>query len=269
MDYRGRWALVTGASAGIGQEFVRQLAEAGANVVMVARREDRLRELGALLESHGAKTVALPADLSDPDAPEKIVSFLAERDIKIDILVNNAGFGMTGTFLDRAWEEHETYLRLMASSYGELAHRLLGGMLERHWGRIINVSSVAGLTPPSAGHTFYGPTKSFLVSFTQALAAECDGSGIHVSALCPGFTYTELHDVTGTREQVDSLPGFLMMQVGETVEGALKAVEKNHTVYVPGLQYKFLVLLSNILPRSWVEHLVKGPSKNYRNTRSE
>ncbi len=268
MDYRGRWALVTGASAGIGQEFVRQLSDAGANVVLVARRRERLEQLSALLQSHGKKTVVLPVDLSDPDAPETIVAFLKEQGIVIDILVNNAGFGLTGTYVKTAWEDQESFLRLMVGSYAELTHRLLPSMVDRGYGRIINVASVAGLIPPAAAHTLYGPSKAFLVSFSQALAAECSDSGVNVSALCPGFTYTEFHDVTGTRAEVSKMPQFLMMQVGRTVHGALRAVEKNRTVYVPGAIYKFLTWLSQTLPRSWVEEIVKGPSKSYRNAAS-
>ncbi|MCI5046496.1 MAG: SDR family oxidoreductase [Aquisalinus sp.] len=266
MDYRGKWALVTGASAGIGQEFVRQLAESGANVVMVARREDRLKELSALLDSHGTKTIPLAADLSDPDAPESIVAFLEEQGINIDILINNAGFGLPGKYISTSWAEQEKYLQLMVSAYAELTHRLLERMQARGYGRVINVASVAGLVPPAAGHTLYGPSKSFLVSFSQALAAEYNDTDINVSALCPGFTYTEFHDVNNTREQLNKMPDFMMMQVGETVSGALKAVEKAHTVYVPGLQYKFLVWLTGILPRAWAERIVRRSGKNYRDS---
>ncbi len=269
MDYRGKWALVTGASAGIGQEFVRQLADAGANIVMVARRRDRLEELQSLLRSQGKHTLVLPVDLSDPDAPEAIVAFLEEEKINIDILINNAGFGLTGTFANTAWEAQESFIQLMVTSYAELVHRLIPGMIERNFGRIINVASVAGLVPPAAGHTLYGPSKSFLVGFSQALSAECDGTDVNVSALCPGFTYTEFHDVTGTREQMNKMPQFMMMQVGATVEGALKAVEKDRTVYVPGAVYKFIVWLFSMLPRSWAEEMAKGPSKSYRNEQSQ
>lgn len=265
MDYRNKWALVTGASAGIGEEFVRQLAEAGSNIVMVARRKDRMSELASLLQSQGKSVIVLPADLSDKDAPEKIVAFLEGHNISIDILVNNAGFGLTGTYANTSWQDQEKFIDLMVTSYAELVHRLLPGMLERGWGRIINVASVAGLVPPAAGHTLYGASKSFLVAMSQALSAETASTGVQVSALCPGFTYTEFHDVTGTRDAMNKMPSFLMMQVGHTVEGALKAVEKNRTVYVPGWPYKFLVWLSNILPRSWVEEMVKGPTRGARN----
>ena len=264
-DYRGRWALVTGASAGIGEEFARQLAEAGANIVVVARREARLEQLTAFIRSHGQQAIAIRADLAEEGAPERIVKQLEEQGIRIDILVNNAGFGLTGTYAASEWQDQRKFIELMVTSYAHLAHLVLPGMMERRYGRIINVASVAGLVPPAAGHTLYGPTKSFLVSFSQALAAEGKPHGVHSSALCPGFTYTEFHDVTETRDRMDKLPGFLMMQVEPTVRGALKAVEKDRTVYVPGWQYKFLVWLSNILPRSWVEEMVKGPSSAARN----
>ena len=265
-DYRGRWALVTGASAGIGEEFARQLAEAGANVVVVARREARLEQLTAFIRSHGQQAIPVKADLAEVGAPERIVAELAEQGIELDILVNNAGFGLTGTYAETEWQDQRKFIELMVTSYAHFTHLVLPGMMARGFGRIINVASVAGLVPPAAGHTLYGPSKSFLVAMSQSLAAESKGHGVHVSALCPGFTFTEFHDVTETREEVSKLPGFMMMPVEPTVRGALNAVEKDRTVYVPGLQYKFLVWLTQILPRSWVEEIVKGPAGVARKT---
>ena len=184
----------------------------------------------------------------------------------VDILINNAGFGLTGSYAETEWEDQERFIQLMVTAYAQLVHRLLPGMMERRFGRIVNVASVAGLVPPSAGHTLYGPSKSFLVSFSQSLAAEGTPHNVHVTALCPGFTYTEFHDVTKTRDKMDKLPPILMKQVEPTVHGALNSVEKNHTVYVPGKIYKLIVWLCNTLPRSLVEEMVKGQGGKFRKT---
>lgn len=265
-DYRGKWALVTGASAGIGEEFARQLAEAGANVVVVARRQERLEQLASFIRSHGTKAIALQGDLAEEGEPERIVAELADQGVEIDILINNAGFGLTGTYAKTDWQDQQRFIELMVTSYAHLVHLVLPGMMQRGYGRIINVASVAGLVPPAAGHTLYGASKAFMVAFSQALSAEGKGHGVQVSALCPGFTFTEFHDVTETREQLNKMPSFLMMQVEPTVRGALKAVEKDRTVYVPGLQYKFLVWLTQVLPRSWAEEIVQGPGGIARNS---
>ena len=267
MEYKGLWAVVTGASAGIGEEFARQLARRGANVVLIARRKKRLELVAGDLSGHGGEMLAIAEDLSDPEAPGRIKAILHERGIQVSILVNNAGFGMTGDYLSRSWEEHQKFIELMITSYGAMVHMVMPDMVEDRWGRIINVASVAGLVPPAAGHTLYGPSKAFLVSFTQALAAEGKSNGIHVSALCPGFTKTEFHDVNQTREKIDKLPKWMVLSTRPTVDGALKAVERNKTVFVPGTVYKLIVWASMRLPRSLVERLAQRQGKSHRETK--
>ncbi len=265
MDYRGRWALVTGASAGIGAEFARQLARAGAHVALTARRQTRLDELAAeLRRKHGVETRAIAADLSDPAAPDEVLRTLNSDAIAVDILINNAGYGLPGRFENTPWSAHRDFLEVMTSSYAHFVRLVLPGMKERGFGRIVQVSSVAGLVPGSAGHTMYGATKAFLISFSQSLAAESEGTGIHVSALCPGFTYSEFHDVNGTRALVSKLPKYMFQRAEPVVEGALRAVEKNHVVYVPGAWNKFVVWLMKVLPRSLAAAMVKRQSKGFR-----
>lgn len=265
MNYQGKWALITGASAGIGATFARSYAAKGANLILVARREERLRGLAAELEkAHGVRTKIITADLVDPAAPKIIAGALGADATPVDILVNNAGFGLPGFFTDNSWEAHREFLELMVNSYAQMTRTFLPGMLERNWGRIIQVSSVAGLTPGSAGHTLYGPAKAFLVSFAQSLAAECDGTGVHSTALCPGFTYSEFHDVNETRGLVSQLPKYMFMEAEPVVEGAIKAVERNHVVYVPGAWNKFIVWLAKALPRPWGAALMKRQSKRFR-----
>jgi len=264
-NYHNKWALITGASAGIGSEFARALAKKGANLVLVARRQERLETLATTLqEKYQIQTVCIKADLADPGAPDHIMTVLQDAGIKIDILINNAGFGLPGTYIDNDWQAQRDFLELMTISYAALTHHLMPGMIERKYGRIIQVASVAGLTPGAKGHTLYGATKAFLINFAQSLAAEGEEHGVYTSALCPGYTYTEFHDVNNTRELVSKLPSFIMMQVAPVVEGALKAVEKPRAVYVPGPHYKFIVWLSRILPRPWTERIMRNSSKRIR-----
>ncbi len=197
-----RTALVTGASAGIGAALARVFAEHGFDAVLVARRREHLEELAAELESAcGVRARALPADLSDPAAPRRISDTLREEGVDVDVLVNNAGYALREGFCESSWEDHAAFLQVMGISVAELCHRFLPGMKERGYGRIVNVSSLAVFAPEVAG-SLYRAVKAFVVSLSEALAMELEGTGIHVTALCPGFTVTEFHDVAGTRNQV-------------------------------------------------------------------
>lgn len=263
--YLGKWALITGASAGIGKTFAESLAAKGANLILVARRRDRLETIAATLKNaHSIETMIIEADLSSPDAPERIMDAISASSAQIDILINNAGFGLPGYFTDTDWPGHRDFLELMVTSYAHLTRLTLPGMLERGWGRIIQVASVAGLVPGSAGHTMYGPSKAFLVSFAQSIAAECEGTNIQSTALCPGFTYSEFHDVNDTRKLVSLLPKHMFMEAEPVVEGAIKAVESGHVVYVPGTWNKFVVWLSKAMPRPWAAAMMKQQSAKFR-----
>ncbi|WP_375201868.1 SDR family NAD(P)-dependent oxidoreductase [Hyphococcus sp.] len=265
MNYKDKWALITGASAGIGATFARAYAAKGANVILVARREDRLRELaGELEKAHGVTARILAADLSEPSAPQMIFDALAAEGTPVDILVNNAGFGMPGSYTDNDWPTHRAFLELMLVSYAQMTRLFLPGMRERDFGRIIQVASLAGLVPGSAGHTLYGPSKAFLVSFAQSLAAECDGTGVHSTALCPGFTYSEFHDANNTRGLVSQLPKYMFMEAEPVVEGAIEAAETKRAVYVPGAWNKFAAWLARTLPRPIAERMVRKQSARFR-----
>ena len=212
-----RTALITGASAGIGAAFADVFARHGFDLVLTARREDRLRALAVDLEKrHHIAARVIAADLADRGAPASIQEHTDRADLTIDALVNNAGHGLPGKLIASPWEAHARFLQLMVTAVVELSYRYLPGMIQRGYGRIINVASLAGLVPATAGHTLYGASKAFLVRFSQALALENLKYGVHVTAFCPGFTYTEFHDVNGTREMVGRLPR-LLWQDAETV----------------------------------------------------
>jgi hypothetical protein len=253
----GRTALVTGASAGIGAEFARVLARRGFDLVLTARRTHKLTALARELEKQfSIRARVSPADLNDPCSSEQLVSELERDGITIDFLVNNAGHGMHGPYRKTEWKSQREFLQVMVIAPCELVHRLLPAMTRRHYGRIVNVSSVAGMIPGTRGNTLYGAAKALLISFSQALHSEQKGTGVHVTALCPGFTYTEFHDVTGTREAMNRFPKFLWLDADRVAEEGYRAVMRNQAICVPGLQYKAIVSVARLLPRSLAHRIV-------------
>lgn len=262
------WALVTGASAGIGAEFCRQLAAKGYQLVLVARREDKLQAIAEELQaSYGANSLIIPADLSKKGASHTIFQRLNEENIDVEYLVNNAGYGLPGSFHVPDWEEHHDFIQLMMTAVCELTYHLLPGMRERGRGYIINVSSVAGLIPASAGHTLYGASKVFLIKFTESLILENESRGVKVTALCPGFTYSEFHDVNNTRSAVSQLPSYLWLESEMVVREALDAISKDKvkSPVVPGKVYKLVVWINRYLP--WIGNMIiKRNASNYRIT---
>ena len=253
---QGRTALVTGASSGIGKAFAELLAQKGYALVLTARRADRLDALAAeLKQKYGVATHTLVADLADRDAPQHIASQLASRGLRVDLLVNNAGYGQPGSYVDVPWGDHERFMQVMVTAILDLTYRLLPGMIERGWGRIINVASVAGMVPSPAGHTLYGASKAFLIRVSEALASENMSKGVNVTAVCPGFTWSEFHDVTGTRDRMNKMPGFLWLKADDVAREGYQAVMNGQSVVVNGRIYRFLVWLNGAMPRgiaSWV-----------------
>jgi len=262
------WALVTGASAGIGREFCRQLAARGYSLVLVARRAERLRALAEeLRDRHGTQSLVVTADLSTTGAAAAIAARVNEEGIEIDFLVNNAGYGQPGSYHVSDWPTHAGFIQLMVTVVCELTWRLLPGMQARGRGCIINVASVAALAPASAGHTLYGASKAFLVKFTESLALENAPKGVRVSVLCPGFTYSEFHDVNGTRAMISKLPAYMWQQASDVVRCALDNASSRspRTVLVPGAYYRFVVFMNRHLP--WlVSRVTARNARHYRVT---
>jgi short-subunit dehydrogenase len=263
----GRTALVTGASAGIGKAFAELLAARGYGLVLTARRQDRLETLAATLgRRHGVAVHVVVADLADAAAPAAIVADLQARGVRVDVLVNNAGYGLPGTFDRPSWAQHDVFIRVMVTSVCELTYRLLPGMLERRWGRIINVASLAGHLPAPAGHTLYAAAKAFLIRFSEALHAERARQGIHATALCPGFTYSEFHDVTGTRQQVSRMPGLLWMDAPTVAEQGYAAVMRGQPVYITGRVNRAIAWLARVLPQDMARRMVGATGSRFRRT---
>lgn len=260
-----RRALVTGASAGIGEAFARELARRGFDVVLTARRADRLEAIAAeLRDRHAVEAIVAPLDLARPDGPEALVAALEAQGLHIDVLVNNAGYGVTGYLDDQPWETHASFIQVMMTAPTELAWRLLPGMRARGYGRIINVASLAGLVPGSAGHTLYGASKAYLIRFSQSLALETAGAGVHVTALCPGFTYSEFHDVNGARPLVSKMPKYLWMDAPTVARQGLDAVEKGEVVYVNGRVNRFIKGLFKLLPDRLALKMTERQGRRFR-----
>ena len=261
-----RLALVTGASAGIGASFARILASHGYDVALTARRADRLDRLAEEISlRYGVETLTVAADLAEAEAPGQILEHLTAHGRTVDALVNNAGYGLPGSYAETRWEDQRAFIQVMMTAPADLAHRVLPGMIQRRFGRIVNVASLAGLVPPSAGHTLYGASKSFLVRFSQSLHLETQGNGVHVSALCPGFTFSEFHDVNGTRAQISrSTPPWLWLGADEVAAAGYEAVEANRPVCVPGAPNKAIAAVAKLIPDDWALALIAWQGPRFR-----
>jgi short-subunit dehydrogenase len=242
-------ALVTGASVGIGEQFARQLAERGHDLVLVARDKDRLDALAREIEgTDGARAEVLPADLTDATQ----LASVEARVGTVDVLVNNAGFGTFGSFheLDIDTETREINLNIVALV--RLTHAAASAMAERGSGGILNVSSLAGFQPGPSNAT-YGATKAFVTSFTEAVHEEMKGTGVSVSVLCPGFTRTEFQERANA--PAGDVPGFMWQEAPEVARAGLDGLAKNRAVVIPGATNKVLGNLSAVTPHAITRRL--------------
>ena len=258
-------SLVTGASAGIGEAFARALAARGHDLILTARRGSRLETLATELRAaHGGQVTVLVADLADPGAPLQLEAALRARQLRVDWLINNAGYGLPGHYQQPDWSEHAAFLQVMVIAPSELVWRLLPGMRARGHGRIINVASLAGFAPGTAGHTQYAAAKAFMIKFSQSLALENRAQGIKVCALCPGFTRSEFHDVTGTRALMNRMPQFMWRSAGAVVAEALDALDRGESVRVTGRINRLIKAVLKLLPDRLAERLAAGQAGRYR-----
>ncbi|QXD14589.1 SDR family oxidoreductase [Rhodocaloribacter litoris] len=243
MAHDARTALITGASSGIGAGFARRLAERGYNLILVARRADRLAELAEELQTrHGIEAEGLPADLATDEGIRRVEARIVDCDT-LDLLVNNAGFGTTGRFAEIDLAPQLAMIHVHVIAPVRLIRAALPGMMARGAGGIINVSSVSAFWP-NAGSATYSATKAYLNAFSEALAHELRGTGVTVQALCPGFTRTEFHDTeTFTGFDRSLIPDFLWLTTHEVVQASLEALERGRIIVIPRLIYRVLASL--------------------------
>ncbi len=246
-------ALITGASAGIGQELARVFATRGYDLIICARREERLQALAE--ELRGTASVHIvTADLSKTKGPAKLLATVGDMGLTIDVLVNNAGAAFQGEFTDMSLTQAQDMVALNMRALMETTHRVLPGMIERGQGKILNVGSVVGFQAVP-GMALYSATKAFVLSFTESLAEELRGTGVQISALCPGLTRTEMVEDLGA----DRIPGsdIMMSDARSVAEAGYDAVHSGEVIRIPGCLNQLAVNWAEFQPR-WLKRVAAG-----------
>lgn len=257
-----RTVLITGASAGLGASFANVFAKNGFNVVLTARRKERLEELASKIQKeYGVATTSIAVDLADPAGPQYIFDECEKQGIAVDALVNNAGLAIPGFYQETEWEKHSDFLQLMITAPSQLSYLFEPGMVKRGFGRIINVSSFVGQITPTGSYTLYGAAKSFLIKFSQAHAEELKGTGVKVLALCPGFFKSELHDEADETDITSQLPARMFLDVDKVAEeGYDKVMNSDEVVYINGRIYQ---LMGNLERSNLSKIRGKGQLRSY------
>ena len=235
-----RRALITGASAGLGVEFANQLAAQKIDLLLIARRKEKLEEVAkSLRDRHGVDVAICPADLSHRDAPRELFEFARDSGLDVDYLINNAGSAGPNLLEEPDWAPQAEFLELMMISATQMCHWFIPPMKARNFGRVINVASFAGRIARAAG-AHYGPSKAYLIALSEELALMLKGTNVHVSALCPGFTHTDFHATAGLDEMKSQMPDFLWYSAETVVREGLAAVAKGKPILVSGRIYRWL-----------------------------
>lgn len=248
-----RLALITGASAGIGAALAEVYAETGHDLVLVARRKDRLDALAGDLEARfGIQAYVAAADLADPLAPQALKEWIDAQGLAVDALVNNAGYGLSGQFLDRPWSDYRDFVQVMGTALLELCHVFVPPMRARGYGRVLNVASVAAYFPGTVAAGLYSGVKALVVKASEELALELQGSGVHVTALCPGLTHSDFHAAMGEADRYARIPSWLWMDARTVALHGFDAVMRGDRVAVPGAVNKLAVGLTGVLPAGLV-----------------
>ena len=255
-------ALVTGASSGIGAEFARALAARGYDLVLVARRKDRLDALATELSAtYGVAARSVPTDLSKLGAHQAVFDALGGA--RVGVLVNNAGFSIPQSFAAVPWQEQQDFLMTLVVNACGLAYGVIGPMQQAHDGRIINVASLAGFSPGVAGHTLYPGAKSLMIKFTQALDAEYRADGLKITALCPGFVRTEFAAANGTSDALKAVPSFMFRSARHVVDVALAANDKGRVIAMSDWQTSLAAKALQHLPQAFVRRMLMRGSARY------
>ncbi len=260
----GRIILITGASSGIGAEFARAYAARGCHLILVARRIQRLEELGhELAQAHGIKTTCIAADLSQRDDVKHLLNELQNKDLRPDGLVNNAGYSLAHVFAKTTAEQQLDFLEVCVNAPTWLSRALLDHMLHQEFGRIINVSSMVAFSPGASGHTLYPAAKAYMLKFSRSLAAEVASHGVKVTALCPGSTESEFQHANGMDTVIKTKSRFVQT-AKEVVEAAIRANEAGREVIVTGAFNKVAVALMTYLPDGLITPLIRKGAKKYQ-----
>lgn len=246
----GSTCLLTGASSGIGADIARELASRGYGLTVVARREDRLQALAdKLRSSHGVDVEVVPADLSDPAARARIWQVITERGLSVEVLINNAGFSTVGKVIKADPDRELAMIRTNIEAVVDLCTRALPAMVHRGRGAVLNVASTAGFQP-IPGQAAYAASKGFVLNYSWALGAELTGTGVTVTALCPGYTETEFFEATGADPAiVAKIPRRLIGSSQEVARAAVAGMQASEPIVVPGLINRLGALGGHLTPR--------------------
>ena len=255
--HAGRTALVTGASSGIGEELARCFAKGGFDLVLVARSADKLRALAAELEAaHGVDVRVMPADLSHPAAAATLATALRRKQLSVDVLVNNAGVLEQGAFARIGAARHQQLIDLNVSGLTAMLAMFLPGMRERGWGRVLNVASIAAFQPVPTLAT-YAATKAYVLSLTESLSEELKGSGVSITALCPGITATQMISrAAEANDKLSKLPSFMVGDAATVAAEGYRACMRGEVIKVPGLAN----LAGTLAARATPKWLLRGLS---------
>ena len=260
---RRRYALVTGASSGIGAAMARLAAANGLDVGLVARRAERLSALAEELAALGAMADVFVSDLSRGGAAETLGADVNARGRQPDMLVNNAGATVTRGYAGTTWREQEALLQLTITTPAALTHAFLPAMLAQRWGRIINVSSIAALSSGAKGNTLYPAAKSFLLKFSQSLNAEVKDRGVYVTAVLPGFVATEFQAANNIPMDAGGAPRRFSQTADEVAKEAWTRNERGHEIVVPGMPPKLAAGLLRVLPEPLMRALTRSAAEKY------
>ena len=248
---KNSYALITGASSGIGEEVAKNLANKGYNLILTARRKELLDDIAQeIRKKHNINVSVIAKDLSKYQTPREIFNFCEENNYKVDLLVNNAGYGIKTSFHETSLDDEEDFIRVLGTSVIMLTKLFLPKMISNGGGKIMIVSSVASFAAPSAIQPLYGPIKTFMNRFSDSININYKSKGVTSTAVCPGFTVTGFHTASGVQEQMDRVPKFLVFSAQRIADEAVKATLAGKRLCVPTKTYKFLVFMLRNLPQS-------------------
>ena len=254
---KNSYALVTGATSGIGLEISRDLARRGYNLILVARTKENLSKTSReLIKEYNIKCDYFSSDLTLINSPEEIYQFTSQKHYNVEILINNAGYALPNAFHINSMEDEEKCLRVLGTSVIALTKKYINDMITNGGGKIMIVSSVAAFAPASSLQSLYGPVKTFMNRFSESLNFY-NKYGITSTAVCPGYTVTNFHTASGVQEEMDSVPTFLKKSAKRIAQEGVDAMLKGKKVSVPTKTWKIIVLLLKIIPHS-VFGLVSG-----------
>jgi hypothetical protein len=245
-----KYALITGSSSGIGLEIAKILADKGYNIILTARRKERLIENSkSIISNYNVSCDYISCDLSDKSSPNKIYDFCKKNNYDVEILVNNAGYAIASSFIKTSMEDEEKFLRVLGISVIALSKLFLPSMVKNKKGKIMIISSVAAFAPPTSFLSLYGPVKMFMNRFSDSINSNYNSKGITSTAVCPGFTYTEFHTSNGVQKQMDSMPGFMKKSAKRVAKEAIADTFKGKSLSIPTKTYKLFVLILKVTPK--------------------